>query len=217
MDQPIVFGAAYSVYVRTVRLTLEEKNVPYRLVEVDVFGDEGLPPDYSVRHPFGRIPAFEHDGFRLYETDAIVRYVDEVFAGPSLVPDTPRRRARMTQAMRVLDCYAYPSMVWGVYVEEVDAPREGRRTEPARLGEAIERSRTCLEALDQLSDGGPYIAGSELCLADLLAAPMFACFEMAQQGRRLLGEHPRLVSWLERMQVRPSMTRTRWPTDEAGS
>ena len=68
MNQPTVFGAAYSVYVRTVRLTLAEKRVPHHLVEIDVFDEGGPPPDYFARHPFGRIPAFEHDGFQLYET-----------------------------------------------------------------------------------------------------------------------------------------------------
>ena len=217
MSQPIVFGAAYSVYVRTVRLVLAEKNVPYRLVEIDVFGEGGPPPDYLMRHPFGRIPAFEHDGFRLYETDAIIRYIDETFDGPSLVPETSRGRARMTQVMRILDSYAYPSMVWGVYVEQVDAPQEGREADPVKLDEAIGRSRTCLEALERLMDDGPFLAGPRPCLADLLAAPMFTCFRMAPQGRQLLGEHPRLKSWLERMQVRASMVETRWSNDEAGS
>lgn len=217
MSQPIVFGAAYSVYVRTVRLVLAEKNVPYRLVEIDVFGEGGPPPDYLMRHPFGRIPAFEHDGFRLYETDAIIRYIDETFEGPSLIPDTPKARARMTQAMRILDSYAYPSMVWGVYVEQVDATQEGRETDSAKLEEAIGRSRTCLAALEQLMDDGPFLVGSRPCLADLLATPMFTCFRMAPQGRQLLGEHPRLKSWLEQMLVRPSMVETRWTSDEAGS
>ena len=58
MSQPVVFGAAYSVYVRTVRLTLAEKDVPYRLVEVDVFAEGGPPREHFARHPFGRIPAF---------------------------------------------------------------------------------------------------------------------------------------------------------------
>ena len=205
MDQPTVFGAAYSVYVRAVRLTLEEKAVPYHLVEVDVFGEGGPPPDHLLRHPFGRIPAFEHDGFALYETDAIIRYIDDVFDGPSLTPDTPQLRARMTQAMRVLDCYAYRDMVWGVYVEDV----ENAGTDPVTLDRATGRSRTCLKALDQLSDDGPFFVGAELCLADLLAAPMFACFRLAPRGRQLLGEHPRLMSWLERMLARPSMIGTR--------
>ena len=217
MSRPIVFGAAYSVYVRTVRLVLAEKNVPYDLVEIDVFGEGGPPADYVMRHPFGRIPAFEHDGFQLYETDAIVRYIDETFDGPSLIPDTSRGRARMTQAMRILDCYAYPAMVWGVYVEQVEAPQEGRETDPLKLDEAVGRSRTCLEALERLMDGGPFMFGSTPCLADLLAAPMFACFRQAPRGRELLDEQPRLKSWLERMLVRPGMIETRWPIDEAGS
>ena len=208
MSQPIVFGAAYSVYVRTVRLTLEEKKAPYHLVEIDVFSEGGPPPDYLMRHPFGRIPAFEHDGFQLYETDAIVRYIGETFDGPSLIPNTPRGRARMTQVMRILDCYAYPSMVWGVYVEQVDTPQEGHETDPARLDEAIGRSRTCLEALEQLMDAGPFFIGSTLSLADLYAAPMFAYFRLAPQGRELLDEQPRLKSWLERMLIRPSMAAT---------
>ncbi len=213
MSRPIVFGAAYSVYVRTVRLTLAEKNVPYHLVEIDVFKEGGPPPDYLMRHPFGRIPAFEHDGFQLYETDAIVRYIDETFDGPSLIPDTSRGRARMTQAMRILDCYAYPNMVWGVYVEQIDAPQEGRQTDPVKLDEAIGRSRTCLEALEGLMDGNSFFFGSTPCLADLLAAPMFAYFRLAPQGRQLLGEQPRLESWLERMLIRPSMA----ATGEAGA
>ena len=94
MTAPIVFGAPYSVYLRAVRLALEEKGVPYRLEEVDIFADGGPPEDYLARHPFARIPAFEHDGFGLYETNAISHYVDEAFDGPALLPDGPRRRAR---------------------------------------------------------------------------------------------------------------------------
>ncbi len=89
-----VFGAAYSVYVRIVRLALEEKGVPYRLEEVDIFAEGGPPEDYLQRHPFGRIPAFEHDGFRLFESGAIGRYVDEAFDGPPLMPDGAGAGAR---------------------------------------------------------------------------------------------------------------------------
>src|SRR5215475_16098998 len=97
MSEPILFGAAYSVYVRAARLALAEKQVPYRLVEVDIFAPDGPPADYLERHPFQRIPAFEHDGFRLYETGAITGYIDDAFAGPSLMPSAPRARARVNQ------------------------------------------------------------------------------------------------------------------------
>ena len=55
----IVYGAAWSVYVRIVRLVLEEKQVPYSLIDVDVFAETGVPAAHLERQPFGRIPAFE--------------------------------------------------------------------------------------------------------------------------------------------------------------
>ena len=79
-EKPRVFGADYSVYVRIVRLCLVEKRIEYELTPIDVFAEEGPPQSYLARHPFGRIPAFEHDGFSLYETSAIARYIDEAFA-----------------------------------------------------------------------------------------------------------------------------------------
>jgi|ERR1700730_9841038 len=96
--KPVVFGAPYSVYVRAVRLALEEKAVDYELVPVDIFAPSGVPPEHKVRHPFGKIPAFEHAGFRLYEASAITRYVDEAFPGPRLQPDDPLGRARGTES-----------------------------------------------------------------------------------------------------------------------
>ncbi|MER8839261.1 glutathione S-transferase N-terminal domain-containing protein, partial [Mesorhizobium sp. M0913] len=112
MGKPVVYGADYSVYVRIVRLVLEEKGVGYELVPVDIFAADGIPGWYFEHQPFGRIPAFEHDGFRLYETGAIARYVDEAFGGPALQPVEARPRARLNQITGLLDAYAYRTMVW---------------------------------------------------------------------------------------------------------
>jgi len=114
LAEPILFGAAYSVYVRIARLALVEKGVAYRLEEVDIFAEGGPPADHLARHPFGRIPAFEHDGFRLYESGAIARYVDEAFPGPVLQPAAPKARARVNQAISILDSYAYRTLVWDI-------------------------------------------------------------------------------------------------------
>ncbi|MGH7212263.1 MAG: glutathione S-transferase family protein, partial [Acetobacteraceae bacterium] len=126
-----------------MRLALEEKEVAYDLVEVDVFAAGGMPRDYLLRHPFGRVPAFEHDGFRLYESSAIERYVDEAFNGPPLQPSHPRRRARMNQAINVMDAYAYRTLVWDIYVERVSNPAKGKRADEARIAAALPRAATC--------------------------------------------------------------------------
>ena len=106
---------------RGVRLALEERAVQYELVPIDIFAG-GSRPEHRARHPFGKIPAFEHDGFRLYEAGAITRYVDEALPGPRLQPEDPRGRARMNQIVSILDSYAYGTLVWDIYVERVYRP-----------------------------------------------------------------------------------------------
>jgi glutathione S-transferase len=214
LSEPILFGAPYSVYVRSVRLALAEKGVPYRLVEVDVFAPGGPPAEYlAQRHPFGRIPAFEHDGFRLYETGAIARYVDEAFAGPRLQPSDPRDRARMNQIISVLDNYAYRTLVWDIFVERVRGPAQGRQSDEARIAAALPKARACLTALTELMGENPFLAGHDLTLADLYAAPMLIYFRMAVEGAALLGEAPALAAWLGRMERRDSYRATRSPLE----
>jgi glutathione S-transferase len=211
MSAPRLFGAAYSVYVRIVRLVLAEKAVPYELVEVEVFAPSGPPRDYLERHPFGRMPAFEHDGFRLYETGAIARYIDEGFAGPVLQPAAPRDRARMNQIISLLDSYAYRPLVWDVFVERVRAPAQGRRPDETRIAAALPKLETCLDALVELMADGPYLAGAQMTLADLHAAPMFIYARLASDAARLLRRRPALDAWLDRLIERPSIAATRSP------
>ena len=78
-------GYRYSVYLRIAAMTLIEKGVAWTHVEVDPF-DEPIPQSYLALNPFGRVPTLVHDGFVLYETTAITRYIDEAFPGPSLQP-----------------------------------------------------------------------------------------------------------------------------------
>jgi glutathione S-transferase len=209
MTEPIVFGAAYSVYVRAVRLALVEKGVAYRLEEIDIFAEGGPPPGYLERHPFGRIPAFEHDGFRLYETNAISLYVDGAFEGPPLMPAELRARARAHQLLGILDNYAYRTLVWDVFVERVMVPQEGGTADEAKIAAALERARSCLAAVESLMGEGPWLAGARVSLADLRAFPMFDLFRKAPEGARLLGDHPGLARWLETMAQRPSVMATR--------
>ena len=147
MSDPILFGASYSVYARIARLALIEKGVAFRFEEIDIFGD--VPADYLQRHPFKRIPAFEHDGLRLYETAAITRYVDEGFEGPALQPEDPRERARMAQAIGVIDQYLYWPAVRVVYVQRIGRPAEGETSDEAAIAAALPEAERALGALEQ--------------------------------------------------------------------
>ncbi|NTG25056.1 glutathione S-transferase family protein [Agrobacterium rhizogenes] len=207
--KPRLFGADYSVYVRIARLCLIEKGIGYHLVPLDVFADGGPPADYLARHPFGRIPAFEHGGFSLYETGAIARYIDEAFEGPKLQPSDAVHRARCNQLISVADNYAYPQLVWGIYVERMSKPARGVPTDEEKLAAALPKARSCLAAMSDLMGDGPWLVGEQLTLADIYAAPMFDYFLMAPAGVELINQYANLKAWWSGIASRPSMAATK--------
>ncbi len=204
----VLYGADYSVYVRIARLTLAEKRVDYELVPVDVFAEGGAPAWYRDHNPFGRIPAFAHEGLSLYETSAITRYVDEAFAGKSLQPSDPRQRAAMNQIIGIVDSYAYRTLVWNIYVETVSKPAKGERPDEALLAMALPVAVTCLAELARLKRDGDWLLGHDLSLADLYLAPVFGYFTKAPAAAPLLQNQPSLAGWWERIRGRASFQTT---------
>ncbi|MDX8529476.1 glutathione S-transferase family protein [Mesorhizobium sp. VK25A] len=204
MGKPTLYGADYSVYVRIARMALEEKGVGYELVPLDIFAAEGVPAWYLELHPFGLIPAFEHDGFRLFETGAIARYIDEAFDGPALRPADARGRARMGQIIGMLDAYGYRAMVWDVAVERLE------KTPPdeALIAAGLRQAETVLKVLTSLKAKGPWLLGDQLTLADLHAAPIIAYFLKVAEGRDLLARFVDIQEWYQRVVGRPSFART---------
>ncbi|MBZ9703695.1 MULTISPECIES: glutathione S-transferase family protein [unclassified Mesorhizobium] len=204
MAKPVLYGADYSVYVRIARMALEEKGVDYELVPVDVFAAEGIPGWYFEHHPFGRIPAFEHDGFRLFEASAIARYVDEAFDGPPLQPKDPRGRARMNQIIGMLDAYGYRAMVWDVAVERL----EKASPDEALIVSGLRQAGTVLQALSSLRSPGPWLLGNQLTLADLHAAPIIGYFVKVAEGRKLLARFADIQDWWDCIAKQTSFART---------
>jgi glutathione S-transferase len=203
-----LYGADYSVYVRSSRLALIEKGVPYRPIPVDVFASGGPPADYIELQPFGKIPALKHEGFTLYETAAILRYVDEAFDGPDLQPEDTQTRARMNQILSILDHHAYRTLVWDIYVERVSKTRNGAPADEVKIASALGPARTIVSALEALAVDGPFLLGDRISLADCHAAPMLALFEKAEEGRLLLRSAPKLSAWLAGFKERHSFRET---------
>jgi glutathione S-transferase len=209
VSDPVLYGLSRSVYTRIARLALEEKGVRYTLEEVEIFGPGGVPGEHLARQPFGRIPVFAHDGFVLYETGAITRYVDESFAGTRLQPQDARARARMNQVIGIVDSYAYRPMIWGVFAARVVAPEEGIAPDEKLVAESLEKCRGCCRALEEILGSKRWFAGDEMTLADLHALPILLYFAMTPEGREMVAAHQRLHAWLHFAAARPSVQRTK--------
>ena len=208
MSRMIVHGVPGSPYVRAALLALEEKGADYELAAMAP-GTLKQQPHLS-RHPFGRIPAFEHDGWMLYETQAIMRYVDAVVPGPRLQPEEPRAAARMDQLIGIADWYLMPQVTMTITFNRVVAPRFNRPVDEAKVTQAVPNARICIGEISRLLDGHTWMAGDQISLADLLLAAHLSMFAQAPEGAQILHEHPNLSRWLTRIEARPSMQATSW-------
>jgi glutathione S-transferase len=201
----VLHGYHYSVYNRIARLVLAEKGIAYDRVEVNPFAD--LSPEYLTLHPFGRVPTLVHDGFVLYETGAITRYVDRTFAGPALQPTTARALARMDQLIGIIDSYGYWPMVRQVFSHRVFRSAAGRPVDEAEIARGLAGAAKVLAALEALASE-PFLTGPELSLADLHVGAMIAYFTLAPEGTASLGKHPRLAAWWAELRQRASFAAT---------
>jgi glutathione S-transferase len=198
-----------SPFGRAVLAALEEKGAPYRFSTVAP--GTLRSPEHLARHPFGRVPVLEHDGFMLYETQAILRYLDRVLPQPALTPADPKRAARMDQVMNVNDWYLFHDVGNVIVFQRVIGPRVmGRAPDEAAIAAAMPKALTVFKELAHLLGDMPFFAGDTVSLADLMVAPAVEFFTLTPEWSDLGAPHANLAAWLERMQERPSMKTTTW-------
>jgi glutathione S-transferase len=209
MPDFVVHSVPGSPYGRAVLATLEEKGASYGFAAVQP-GTLRAEPHLS-RHPFGKIPVLEHGDFRLYETQAILRYLDRIRPTPPLTPGDPRAAARMDQIMGVNDNYLFNGVANIILFQRVVGPRlMGITPDEALIAEAMPKAETVFSELERLLAGKPYFTGADVSLADILLACHIDFFLGTPEWDHLSPARPAVASWLDRMNDRPSMQKTTW-------
>ncbi len=103
-----VYGHPMSTCTRKVLTTLIETGTPFDVVLIDFAKGEHKQEAHLARQPFGQVPVLDDDGFELYESRAICRYLDEKANGP-LRPGDARGRARMEPWISIVMCDFSPA------------------------------------------------------------------------------------------------------------
>jgi glutathione S-transferase len=205
----IVYSIPGSPFGRAVLATLEEKGAPYRLAPVPL--DARRAPEHLARHPFGRVPVLEHDGFMLYETQAILRYLDRMLPDPALTPGEARAAARMDQVMNICDWYLFQGVANVIAFQRIVRPRVlGQAPDEAAIAGAMPKAHVVFDELARLLGSQRGFAGAAMTLADLLVAPQLDLLAATPEWQRLTATSPNLVSWLAMMQARACMQATTW-------
>ena len=208
MRRPVVLrGYRFSVYNRIARVALHEKGISYETEEINPFAAD-ISEDYLKRHPFRRVPVLSHGEFDIYETAAIVRYIDVAFDGPKLTPVDAEPLTRVAQVISIVDSYGYRPMVRQVFAHRVFHPAIGEDGDDAEVSIGIKSSLPVLGALDMLATEGHVLNGRVFTLADCHLAPMVAYFVQAPEGAAALSRYSALANWWENVSRRKSIRAT---------
>ncbi len=202
MTQFTLYGPTLSTYVRTVRMVLAETNTPYDLKEIDIFSDRS--PDYLAKNPFGKVPTLEVDGVALYETCAIVEYLDTVVGDRRFTPADALGQARMRQIMAIVDSYLYGPAVGTITIQRLIVPSKGGQPDAAACAADAPKVKTALEAIEAIAPGPTYLVGDAITLADFYLLPVMLYLSKTPEIAAATAETPKLNAWWATLSQRPS-------------
>ncbi|HLZ99240.1 MAG TPA: glutathione S-transferase family protein [Steroidobacteraceae bacterium] len=209
MNEFVIHSIPGSPFGRAVLVALEEKGAPYRFVPVAP--GAARTPEHLACHPFGRVPYMKHGDFMLYETAAIVRYVDRVLPEPVLTPANPQAAARMDQLMNVNDWYLFQGVSNVIAFQRIVGPRIlGLEPDEAAIAAAMPKAEVVFRELSRLLGDNAFFAGESITLADVMLAPQLDFFAATPEWEPLTARAPTIRQWLDRMNARPSMQATTW-------
>jgi len=186
-----------STFARRVRIALLEKRIPAELVEVDMPAGAHRAQSYRALNPYGRVPTIEEDGFVLYESNAIVRYLAARHSPDGLWPEDLRRRADADRWME-WQSNAYTPAMRDIFWQLIRTPAESRNAA------AIEASRKECERLAAILDSHlaqrRYLTEHGFTAADIVvgcAAHRWLHLPVAREPR------PHLERWYAMLRSRP--------------
>jgi len=228
----VLYDFANSVCCQKVRITLREKGLDWKAVPVNLFKAEQYDPNYLKLNPKGLVPTLVHDGNAIAESTLICEYIDETFPEPPLKPDSPVDRARMRMWSKFVDEGLFEGAVEisfsAMFRERMKTmPEETRQVRFRNVGDPRRRDRfmstyelgvqspyvlhaigayeRAFKLMEQtLAEGGPWLLGERVTLADINMMPFVArlaylgLLDVWTEGR------PHITAWWERVQQWPS-------------
>jgi glutathione S-transferase len=197
-----VYGHPLSTCTRKVLTVLAEKGHEAEFVLVDLMKGEHKKDDHLARQPFGVVPALEDDGFWLYESRAMVRYLDDKLSGPKLMPTDAKARALAEQWVSVEYSYFTPASM-KIIRQMLFNRMAGQAPDMTIVEKAREEVGRVLDVADQTLQKQEFFGGSSISLADISWMP-YVQYLFASESGDLVTARKGVGAWWERVSTRPS-------------
>jgi len=189
-----------STYTRRVRIALIEKGIEHELVTVDLAARKHREPEYLAINPYGRVPTLQEDDFLLWESNAILHYLEATHPAPPLVPADARGRALVDMHTRLCDIQMARQTGTIVFPKRF-LPRE--RWDEKAMAQAKTEIERHLEILERQLAGREYLVADRYTLAEVSYTPFVQFLPLME-----IDPPARVAAWVARMLNRPSARQT---------
>jgi glutathione S-transferase len=191
----------FSTFSRRVRIALIEKHIPCELVEVDMVARAHRGPAYLTLNPYGRVPTLEEDGFVLYESTAILEYLEATHPAPPLVPADARGRALVAMHMKLCDIQMARQTGIIIFPKRF-LPKD--RWDEAAMAQAKKEIEKHLDIVESQLKGKDYLVGNQYSLVEVCYTPFVEFLGLME-----ITPPPAVAAWARRMLDRPSAQQTK--------
>jgi len=196
-----LYGHPFSSHARRVQMFCEELGVPYDYQVVDLFNKKQHAAEFLAMNPNGKVPVIDDDGFVLWESHAILRYLADKHGAHSWYPVDIKARSQVERWLDWNHTRLGPE-VGKIAFNTLVLREKGN-------AQAIEDGKKWLLIILPVLDGElgkrRYVCGNDITIADLATVTSLAYLEKCQYS---LADYPAIAKWYEAMKQRPSFAAT---------
>lgn len=190
-----------STFARRVRIALLEKKIPHELVTVDMVAKQHKSPEYLALNPYGRVPTLEEDGFVVYESTAILEYLELTRPDPPLVPADPRGRALLEMHVKLCDLELARNTSTIIFPKRF-LPKE--RWDERAMTQAKATIEKHLGIAEAQLGAKQWMVSDRYSMVEVCYTPFVQFLELME-----ITPPPAVAAWVERMLWRDSAVQTK--------
>lgn len=191
-----LWGRTNSINVMKALWCLDELGLEYEQVDAGMQYGVVNEASYRALNPNGRVPTLDDDGFTLWESNVIVRYLCARYGAGTLCPDNLQDRARAEQWMDWQQTTPHEDITF-VFWGTVRGKKENQ--DPKLLSSAAQRLGQHWSVVEAALEGRQFLVGNELTMADIpLGAAAWRWYNLATDRPTL----PNVEAWYGRLQER---------------
>lgn len=194
-----IWGRKNSINVQKVLWACDEMGVPWQRIDAGMAFGVNNTPEFLAMNPNGLVPVINDNGFILWESHAILRYLSRKHGMGTLCPTDPQVAARADQWLDWYHCALFPDMR-PIFVNLVRTPAEKRNMQEVESRRKLVVNN--MNMLDKLLSRQPYVAGDAFTMGDIpLGLATFRWYNMDIERPPT----PNIDAWYERLTARPAM------------